>query len=69
MRSLTDVHLISVNKYQENTSIYHSLLSGQLQLKLFDSGKGRQNFASNVTLYRCERSRRNHLVHKRLVIQ
>ena len=24
-------------------------------------GKGRQNFASNVTLYPCERSRQNHL--------
>ena len=30
--------------------------------KLFYCGKGLQNFASNVTLYPCERSRENHLV-------
>ena len=41
------------------TSFCYSLLSGQF--KLFYWGKGRQNFASNVTLYPCERSRQNHL--------
>ena len=47
---------------QEYTSFSYSLLlSGQFQLKLFYCGKGRQNFASNVTLYPCERSRQNHL--------
>ena len=39
----------------------HFLLLGQFQLKLFNSGKGRQNCASNVTSYPCERSQQNHL--------
>ena len=34
---------------------------GQFELKLFYRGRGRQNFASNVTLYPCERFRQNHL--------
>ena len=48
-----------ISKY---ISFCYSLLSGQFQLKLFHCGKGRQNFASNVTLYPCERFRQNHLV-------
>ena len=40
---------------------YSPLLS-QLQLKSFYCGKGRQNFASNVTLYPCQRSSQNYLV-------
>ena len=50
-----------MNKYQERTSSCYSPLLGQFQLKLFYCGKGRQNFASNITLYTCERSRQNHL--------
>ena len=50
-----------MNKQQEHASSCYSLLLGQFQLKLFYCGKGRQNFASNVTLYPCERSRQNHL--------
>ena len=45
-----------------NTFFCYSLLLGQFQLELIYCGKGRQNFASNVTLYPCERSRQNHLV-------
>ena len=45
----------------KNTFLCYSLLLGQFQLKLFYCGKGRQNFASNVTLYPCERSRQIHL--------
>ena len=45
----------------KNTFFCYSLLLGLFQLKLFYCGKGRQNFASNVTLYTCERSRQNHL--------
>ena len=59
--NLTNVHLISLNKQQDHTSFCYSLLLGQCQLKLFYCRKGRQNFASNVTLYPCERSRQNHL--------
>ena len=43
-------------------SLLYSLLLGQLQLKLSYFEKGRQNFASNVTLYPCQRSRQNHLL-------
>ena len=53
-----------MNKWQELTSFSYSLLLGQSQLKLQVSiycGKGHQNFASNVTLLPCERSRQNHL--------
>ena len=46
----------------KNTFFCYSLLLGQFQLKLFYCGKGGQNFASNVTLYPCERSRQNHQV-------
>ena len=49
-----------MNILQEHTFFY-CLLLGQFQLKLFYYGKGRQNFASNVTFYPCERSRQNHL--------
>ena len=58
------MHSISMNKQTIKTlSFCYSLLLaiGQFQLKLFYCGKGRQNFASNVTLYPCERSRQNHL--------
>ena len=48
----------------KNTFFCYSLLLGQFQLKLFYCGKGRQNFASNVTLYPCQRSRQNHLTHE-----
>ena len=54
-----------MNKWQELTSFSYSLLLGQSQFKLQVSkncARGRQNFASNVTLYPCERSRQNHLV-------
>ena len=44
-----------------NNFFCSSLLLGQLQIKLFYCGKGRQNFPSNVTLYPYERSRQNHL--------
>ena len=44
-----------------NKNFFYSLLLGRFQLNLFYCGKGRQNFASNVTLYPCERSRQNHL--------
>ena len=54
-------NFISTKKWQEHTSFCYSLLLGQFQLKLFYCRKGRQNFASNVTLYPCERSRQNHL--------
>ena len=40
---------------------FYSPLLGPFQLKLFHSVKVRQNFASNVTLYPCERSHQNHL--------
>ena len=58
----TNVSFISTNKWQQHSSFCYSFLLGQFQLKLFCCGKGRQNFASNVTLYPCERSRQNHLV-------
>ena len=45
----------------KSTFFCYSLLLGQFQLKLFYCGKGLQNFASNITLYPCERSRQNHL--------
>ena len=32
-------------------------------------GMDRQNFASNVTLYPCERSRQNHLVYYNFIFQ
>ena len=54
------VHFISMNK-QALYFFYDNLLSGQFQLKLFCCGKGRQNFASNVTLYPCECSHQNYL--------
>ena len=52
-----------MNKKQEHNSFCYTynLLLEQFQLKLFCFGKGSQNFASNVTLYPCERSRQNHL--------
>ena len=58
--NLTNLHLTSMNKQQEHSSFCYSLLLGQFQLKLFYCGKGRQNFASNATLYPCEHSRQNH---------
>ena len=46
----------------KNTLFFcYSLLLGQFQPKSFYCGEGRQNFASNVTLYPCERSHQNHL--------
>ena len=43
----------------------YNILLGQFQIKLLlkfilHCGKGPQNFASNITLYPCERSRQNH---------
>ena len=43
-------------------SFFYSLLLGQFQLKLFNCGKDRQNFALHVNLYPCERFRQNQLV-------
>ena len=51
-----------MNRSQEYTFSCYSPLLGQYQLMLLYCGKGRQNFASNITLYPCERSRQNHLV-------
>ena len=52
---------VSMNKQQEHTSFCYSprSLSGHSSSSC---GKDRQNFASNVTLYPCERSGQNHLV-------
>ena len=54
-----------MNEQQELTSFSYSRLLGQSQLKLQVSillWRDRQSFASNVTLYPCERSCQNHLV-------
>ena len=50
-----------MNKKEEHTSFCYSPLLVQFQLKLIYCGKARQNVASNVTLYPCERSLQNHL--------
>ena len=50
----------------KNTFFCYSFPLGQFQLKLFYCGKGRQNFASNITLYPFERSRQDHLVESRM---
>ena len=62
--NFNNVYFISKNKWQELTSFSYSLLLGQSQLKLQVSilpWKGRQNFAPNVTLCPCKRSRQGHL--------
>ena len=54
-------YALHFNEQIIRTPFRYSLLLGQFQLKLLYSGKGRQNFAPNVTLYPCERLRQNHL--------
>ena len=53
----------------KNTFFCYSLPIRQFQLKLFYYGKGCQNFASNVTLYPCERSRQNHQDRRRPAVR
>ena len=50
-----------MNDEQEHTFFNYSFLLDRFEFKLFSCGKDRQNFASNVTLYPCERSRQNHM--------
>ena len=52
--NLSNMHLILMNKQWKHILV-------QFQFKLFYCGKGRQNFASNVNLDPCERSRQNHM--------
>ena len=46
--NFTNVHFISMNRQQNHTIFFcYNLILGQLLLKVFYCGKGRQNFASN----------------------